>query len=917
MRISSVLTAVRNPLCDVRTGRPWRISLPSLLLALIAACLVVPAAGAVERVTVQLNWKHQFESAAFYAAVSRGFYRDARLEVVVREGGPGVDAVKEVVAGNADFGVGTSSLVVERYRGHPVVALASLMQHSPIALLALRRNGVNSVQDLADRPVAVDPHSRDEIHAYLLAAGLQAQDIRLVDQTDWTLASLDSGREAAKVVYTSNEPFHIRNREHEYLLLRPQSAGIDLFGNILFTTQGNVAARPAVVEAFRDATVKGLNYALDHADEIATLIIAAYNTQAKSKEHLLFEARQIRELARPDIVEAGYMSPSRWRHVVAVLAGEGELPADFDLGGFIYEGGPAVPRWLVVALVGTLLGLLGATLVVLRFQQLNRRLKLEIADREQADQALRHSREALVSAQAMARMGGWTADLVAGTFTSTAEGARLMGWSQELHSTADVLAAVHPDDRERVRAAWQAALASGNYDIEHRIATADDEVRWLHVKAAIVMDRDGRPATATGMTQDVTETRRAQLALQEHQARLEETVAERTSELVAARNEAQRLARTKSEFLANMSHEIRTPLNAVLGFAQIGVHDSTERPTRAAFARIRDAGEHLLGVINDVLDISKLEAGKVRTETRPFQLTHVVVNASNLVAGAAAEKGLAYRVDQSPDVGDWVMGDAQRVQQILVNLLTNAVKFTERGEVRLRATREGDLITLEVIDTGIGMTAEQMQRLFRPFEQADSSSTRRFGGSGLGLAISNNLAALMGGEIRAASTAGKGSAFTLRLPLPATTAAPSKPCAHAAGNRLAGVRVLAAEDAEGNRLVLEHMLELEGAHVTFAEDGRQALDRLQERGADAYDVVLMDIQMPRMDGYEATRRIRSLAPELPVIGLTAHALLEERRRCLDAGMVEHLSKPVDLEDLVTAIRTHIGARVAATSTVDA
>ncbi|MBU1665903.1 MAG: ABC transporter substrate-binding protein, partial [Gammaproteobacteria bacterium] len=222
---------------------------------------VLPGAQAGEQVSVQLLWKHQFEFAAFYAAQEQGYYRAAGLEVTLREGGPGVDAVKEVLESRADFAVGTSALVVERYLGKPVVVLATLMQHSPIALLARRGNGVESVLDLAGKPVAVDAHDHDEIEAFLRASGIPAAQIKLIGQSDWTLASLDQGREAAKVVYTSNEPFLILGREHEYLLLTPRSAGIDLFGNVLFSREAFVKQHPETVRAFREATLKGLVYA--------------------------------------------------------------------------------------------------------------------------------------------------------------------------------------------------------------------------------------------------------------------------------------------------------------------------------------------------------------------------------------------------------------------------------------------------------------------------------------------------------------------------------------------------------------------------------------------------------------------------------------------------------------------------------
>ncbi len=398
--------------------------------------------------------------------------------------------------------------------------------------------------------------------------------------------------------------------------------------------------------------------------------------------------------------------------------------------------------------------------------------------------------------------------------------------------------------------------------------------------------------------------------LSEHRIHLEELVSTRTSELVSARNEAERLAKVKSEFLANMSHEIRTPLNAVLGMAKIGLRNAGNQPCREHFHHILDSGQHLLGIINDILDLSKLDAGRIKLETHPFQLVPAMEQAINLVAGHAREKGLTLSTNLAADLPTWVSGDSLRLRQVLANLLSNAVKFTHQGGVTLTVSREGQTTLFTVTDTGIGINPEQIARLFTPFEQADSSTTRKYGGTGLGLAISHNLATLMGGEITVQSVPDKGSSFTLRLPLPVSV--PSIPAIaehqhHAlpGAKRLAGLKVLAAEDVEVNRLILEDLLVHEGAQVQFAVNGKEALEQLEEAGVSSFDVVLMDIQMPVMDGHEAARRIRDLSSGLPVIGLTAHALPEERQRCLDSGMLERVTKPVDIDTLVDAISMHV------------
>ncbi len=389
----------------------------------------------------------------------------------------------------------------------------------------------------------------------------------------------------------------------------------------------------------------------------------------------------------------------------------------------------------------------------------------------------------------------------------------------------------------------------------------------------------------------------------------------------AARGEAEHLARVRSEFLANMSHEIRTPLNGVLGMAQIGARDHQGTPAGRICERIVAAGQHLLDVVNDILDYSKMEAGKLVIETRPFRLAQAIDEAAALVADRAADQGLGLHVEPAADLPEWVVGDDHRLRQILVNLLSNAIKFTKRGQVDLAVRRDGEHVLFRVSDTGIGMTDAEMASLFKPFEQADASTTRRFGGTGLGLAISRDLAISMGGDIAVESSASEGSVFTLRLPLPSS--APGVEAAGRAPNggpRLAGLRVLAADDVELNRVILEHLLAREGARVTFAENGQQAVDHVMQDGPGkecAFDVVLMDVQMPVMDGLEATRRIRGIAPELPVISLTAHAMAEERDKCLAAGMVAHVAKPIDLDVLVTTILRHVAAAAESPATTAA
>jgi PAS domain S-box-containing protein len=445
-----------------------------------------------------------------------------------------------------------------------------------------------------------------------------------------------------------------------------------------------------------------------------------------------------------------------------------------------------------------------------------------------------------------------------------------------------------------------ASLRQGGVD------QVDDEVYW---------HADGHPIPVIYTSHPIIQNQQIVGAVVSFLDNTERKAAEAARE--QARLATERLAQAKSDFLSNMSHEIRTPLNAILGLAQVGARETAGQKVEGTFLHILDSGQLLLGIINDVLDYSKIEAGKLTLEKAPVVLPALIERAGRMVSALAMGKGLAFHVERDAALPGACLGDELRLSQVLINLLINAVKFTEAGGVTLgAASREGKIVFC-VSDTGIGMTSEQMARLFQPFEQADGSTTRRFGGTGLGLSITKRLVALMGGEIRVASEVGKGSRFEVWLPL-AEAEVPAIPEAAVAGQppaRLAGISILAAEDNEVNRLVLEELLSFEGARLTCVENGRLLVERVERDGPTAWDIVLTDVQMPEMDGYQAARRLKAMAPALPVIGLTAYALPEERARCLAAGMSDHVTKPVDIQVLVAAILRLLGAKGRAPASV--
>ncbi len=710
--------------------------------------------SAMETVRLQLKWLHQFQFAGYYAAVEKNYYADAGLQVELIEASPNRSPMQAVINGEAEYGVSTSDIVRLRSEGHPVVALAVIFQHSPLALISSQDAGIETIHDLSGKKIMMQDGSADLL-SMLKEEGLPLDEIEFVPHS-FSHQSLVNQEVQAISGYNTNEPYSLNLSGITPLIFSPQSVGIDFYGDALFTTEAQIQKNPAQVEAFRKASLRGWEYALDHPEEIIDLILSKYSKR-KSKEELEFEAEKTISLVRADLVTLGHMNPKRWQHIASVLKDEGMLTDAIDINAMLYRHKAPFPigPFLQVLLIALLcIALLSA--FTYHQIKLKRQLQAEIERRKHGDETLLRREDEYRSLYHNAPLAFIVIDTELRIKEWNHEAEKLFGWK-----TGEVIGAIVSDflvpdsATDKINQARAKLHKESHHSQINENYTKDGRVIWCKWHNVARKDAKGQTIEFHSIAVDVSDE-----------------ISER-AQLEKACSQALDASIAKDQLLAHTSHEIRNPLNAIMGFTQIIMDDSKDPETREMAKVILDGAEGMMAILNDLLDSAKIQAGKMEVQWTDVNLPEIVQKEAKLFSQLITNNGLSCQVNITGAIPH-ITSDARRIQQILNNLINNARKFTREGNILIEVKVDGTRhVLILVSDTGIGMTPETLQNAFEPYTQGPKETNRIFGGTGLGLSLTKKLTELLGGTLHAESELGKGSTFTLRLPLKPPTQAQS------------------------------------------------------------------------------------------------------------------------------------------------
>ncbi len=858
----------------------------------------------LERVTLQLKWLHQFQFAGYYTAVEKGYYRDAGLEVTLKEATPGMQLTDEVIAGKAEYGIEMPGLLLKKQQWEPIVVLAAIFQHSPEALFVQKESGITSPHDLIGKTVMLRPHSAIESRAMFYNEGISEEQLNIVDHS-WDLNDLIDGTVDAMEGYVTDRPFMLEKQGVPYTIISPLTYGVDFYGDCLFTSKAEIKKHPERVKAFRSASLKGWEYAMVHPEEIADLILQKYSTRF-SREALLYEAQAMQELLQPKFIEIGHMNPGRWKHIADTLVQLKMLNPGYSLDGFLYDphsssGNGKIMRivWMLTAVVMLIASM--ALLLLIFNRKLNRQvtsrtehLLLEVTERKKVEKNLKANESFLNSV---------IENIPNMIFVKEAEElryVRINKTGEELlgYATKDFVGRNDYDffpkkeadfftqkDREVLRNKIMVDIP------EETVQTRDKGSRILHTKKIPILNEQGKPEFLLGISEDITEHQQA---------------ADEKKVLAAKLRQAQKME-SIGTLAGGIAHDFNNILTAIYGYAELAQMEIT-RPEKAEkyIKEILQGAGRAKELVNQILTFSR----KGERTLKPLHVQTIIKETFKLLRSTLPTT-IEINQDINPDC-EPVLADPTEIHQVIMNLCTNAyhamratggilsvsvqpVHLDDHTFSTTLHLQPGSYLKIEIQDTGEGMPERVLGRIFEPYYTTKEQGE----GTGLGLAVAHGIITGLHGDITVSSTLGKGTTFTLYLPTVASSAqqaVESTPEPLPAGSE----RILIVDDDEAIIHMEQQMLSSLGYTVTPFTDSEKCLKFFQEH-PEEFDVIITDMTMPGMTGDTFAKEVLKIRPDMPIILCTGFSDRIDEKKAKAIGIGEYVMKPILMKDLAGAV----------------